>query len=151
MLLSIGLLGTNFNEILIKIQIFTFTKMHLKISSAKCHLFCLSLIELTHWGQVTHICISKLTIISSDNGLSPGRRQAIIWTNVGILLIGPLRTNFSEIFIKIHTFSFKNMHLKISSAKWRPFCLSLNKLTDSHMVEVTSVNKAEVTTFYYKL
>ena len=43
---------------------------------------------LSHWGRVTHICVSKLTIIGSDNGLSPGRRQAIIWTNVGILLIG---------------------------------------------------------------
>ena len=52
---------------------------------------------LTHWGRVTHICVVKLTIIGSDNGLSPGRRQAIIWTNAGILLIGPLGTNFSEI------------------------------------------------------
>ena len=34
--------------------------------------------KLTHWGQVTHICIRKLTIIGSDNGLSPSRRQAII-------------------------------------------------------------------------
>ena len=38
---------------------------------------------LTHWGRVAHICVSKLTIIGSDNGLSPGRRQAIIWTNAG--------------------------------------------------------------------
>ena len=57
--------------------------------------------ELTHWGRVTHICISNLTIIGSDNGLSPDRRQAIIWTNAGILLIGPLGTNFSEILIEI--------------------------------------------------
>ena len=49
-----------------------------------------------------HISISKLTIIGSDNGLAPGRHQAIIWTNAGILLIGPLRTNFSEILIKIY-------------------------------------------------
>ena len=46
------------------------------------------------------------TITGSDNGLSPGGRQAIIWTNAGILLIGPLATNFSEIVIEIHTFSF---------------------------------------------
>ena len=58
-------------------------------------------IQLTHWGWVTHICVNKLTIIGSDNGLSPGRRQAIIWTNAGILLIGPLGTNFSEILIEI--------------------------------------------------
>ena len=71
----------------------------------------------THWGRATHLCVSKLTIIGSDNGLSPGRRQAIIWTNDGILLIGPLRTNFSEILSKIQTFSFKKMHLKTSSAQ----------------------------------
>ena len=82
----------------------------------------------THWGRVTHICVSKLTIIGSDNGMSPGRRQAIIWTNAGILLIGPPGTNFSEILIEIHTFSFKKMHLKMSSGKWRPFCLGLNVL-----------------------
>ena len=76
---------------------------------------------LTHWGRVTHICVGNLTIIGSYNGLSPERRQAIIWTNAGILLIGPLGTNFSEFFIAIHTFSFNKTHLKMSSAKWRPF------------------------------
>ena len=86
------------------------------------------IILLTHWGRVTHICVSNLTIIVLDNGLSPGRRQAIIWTNAEILLIGPLGTNFSEIWIVIHTFSFKKMHLKMSSAKWRPFRLGLNVL-----------------------
>ena len=86
-------------------------------------------IELTHWGRATHICLGKLTIIGSDNGLSPGRRQAIIWTIAGILLIGPLGTNFSEILIGIQTCSFKKMHLKMSSAKRRPFCLGLNVLS----------------------
>ena len=42
--------------------------------------------HLTHWGRVTHICIGKLISIGSDNGLLPGRRQAIIWTNVGIFV-----------------------------------------------------------------
>ena len=83
---------------------------------------------LTHWGRVTHICVSKLIIIGSDNGLSPGRRQAIIWTNAGILLIGRLGTNFSEILIEIYTFSFKKMHMNMSSGKWRPFCLGLHVL-----------------------
>ena len=84
---------------------------------------------LTHWGRVTHICVGKLTIIVSDNGLSPGRRQVIIWTNAGILLIEPLGTNFSEISIGIQIFSFTKMPLKMPSAKWRPFCLGLNVLT----------------------
>ena len=82
----------------------------------------------THWGRVTHICVGNLTIIGSDNGLSPGRRQTITWTNAGILLIGPLGTNFGEMLIEIHTFSFKKIHLEMSSRKWRPFCLGLNVL-----------------------
>ena len=77
----------------------------------------------------SHICVGKLAIIGSGNGLSPGRRQAIIWINAGILLIGPLGTNISEISIEILTFSFKKMRLKVSSAKRRPFCLGLNVLT----------------------
>ena len=84
---------------------------------------------LTHWSPVMHICVSKLTIIGSDNGAAPGRRQAIIWTNAGILLIGPLGTNFSEIFIEIYIFSFKKMHLKMSSRNCWPCCLGLNVLT----------------------
>ena len=80
---------------------------------------------LTHWGRVTHICVGNLTNIGSDNGLSPSRRQAIIWNNDGILFIGPLGTNFSEILFAIYKFSFKKMR---SSGKWRPFCLGLNVL-----------------------
>ena len=85
--------------------------------------------SLTHWGRVTHICVGTLTIIGSDNGLSPSRRQTIIWTNDGLLLIGTLGTNVNEILIEIHTFLFKNIYLKMSSGKWRPFCLGLNVLT----------------------
>ena len=77
---------------------------------------------------MTHICASELTIIGSDNGLSPARRQAIIWNNAGLLLIEPLGTKLSEFSIGIQTFSFKKMHLNMSSAKWRPFCLGLNVL-----------------------
>ena len=83
---------------------------------------------LTHWGRVIHICVGNLVIIGSDNGLSPRRRQAIIWTNVGILLIRPLGTNFSEILIRNQTFSFKKIHLKMLFAKWHPSCLGLNVL-----------------------
>ena len=71
---------------------------------------------LTHWGRVTHICVGNLTIIGSENGLSPGRRQAIIWTN------------FREILTEIITFSFKKMYLKMSSANCHPFRLGLNVL-----------------------
>ena len=47
-----------------------------------------------------YVRASKLPITASDNGLSFGRRQAIIWTNAATLLIRTLGTNFSE----IHTF-----------------------------------------------
>ena len=85
--------------------------------------------HLTHWDRVTHICVNKLAIIGSDNGLSPGRRQAILWTNAGILLIASLGTNFfSEILIEIHIFSLKKIRLNITYGKWRPFCLGFNVL-----------------------
>ena len=77
---------------------------------------------------MTHICVSKLTNIGSNNGLSPGQRQAIIWTNAGILLIVSFRTHFREILINIYIFSFKKMHLKMSSGKWQPFCVGLDVL-----------------------
>ena len=71
------------------------------------------------------VCASKITTIGWDTGLSPGQRQAIAWTNAGILLIGLLGINFNKILIEIHTFSFKKILFKMSSRKWRPFCLGL--------------------------
>ena len=69
------------------------------IPTRDCHwrFACILLSPITHWGRVMHICHSKLIIIGSDNVLSPGRCQAIIWTNAGILLIRALGTNVSEI------------------------------------------------------
>ena len=81
-----------------------------------------------------HICLSKLTIIGSDNSLLPGQRQAIICTNAGILLTGPLGTNVSETLVEIYKFSFKKMQLKMLSGKWWPFCLNLYALTDWGLV-----------------
>ena len=89
-------------------------------------------IKLTHWGRVAHMCVSNPIIIGSDNGLSPSRRQAIIETNAGILIIRPLGTNFREILIEVHIFSFKKMHFKWSSGKWRPFCPGLKVLRLPH-------------------
>ena len=70
-----------------------------------------------------HIWVSKLTTIGSDNGLSPGRRQAIIWTNAGRWSIRNLRAHFSDILSKIHTFSFLKTHLP------RPQCFNLRETT----------------------
>ena len=97
-------------------------------------------VNLTRWGRVTHICVSKLTI-GSHNGLSPARRQAIIWTSAGILLIWPLGRNTSE---------FKKMNLKMSSVKWQLFCLGLNVLNPHTCLQITQsiVLWTELPTFY---
>ena len=105
---------------------------------------------LTHWCRVTHICISKIITVGSDNGLSPGRCQAIIWTNAGILSIGPLGTNFGEIVIDVQSFSSKKMHLIMSSAKWRQFCPGLNVLNHiSVYILRTSLLLSQLYTCYF--
>ena len=94
--------------------------------------------QLTHWGRMTHIWVSKITIIGSDNGLSPCQHQAIIWTNAGILLIGSLRTIFSEnfnrnsnIFIKEN--AFENVIWKMATV------LSRLSVLISHAIKGTLV------------
>ena len=72
------------------------------------------------------------TVIGLDNGMSPTGRQAIIWSNGDILLI---ETHVNEILFEIQKFSFKKMHLKISSAKWRPFVsVSMCQLTNVSVI-----------------
>ena len=71
----------------------------------------------TEWNRVTRIYVTKLTIIGTDNGLSPEWCQAIILTSACTLIIGPLGTNVSEILIGIQMFSFKEVDLKVLSAK----------------------------------
>ena len=56
------------------------------------------------WCRVAHKCVSKLTIIDLDNGLAPGRRQAIIWTNIGILSMGLLGPNLRQIVFEFQLF-----------------------------------------------
>ena len=70
--------------------------------------------DRTHWGRVTHICVSGLTIIVPDNGLSPDQRHAITWTNAWILFIRTLGTNFREILSEIYAFSIEKMYLTMA-------------------------------------
>ena len=116
------ILASNFNCEWISKFMLHFTGMWLHIHD-----------RITLWGRVTHICVSKLTTLGSDNGLSPGRRQAIIWTSAVLLLIGHLGTNLREIFIEIHTFLFKKIHFQILSGKWRPICRGPNVLRSIHV------------------
>ena len=75
---------------------------------------------LTHLPLVLHVMYASVKWVSfgSGNGLLPVGHQAITWTNPDLLSIGPLGTNFSEIWIEILTFPFKKMCLKMTSAKW---------------------------------
>ena len=83
------------------------------------------------------LCVYKLTIIDSDKGLSLRRHQAIIWTNAGLLLIGPLGTNFSEILIEIF------LHFNSIKCIWKcrlenggPSCFCLNVLSHRYVLTV---------------
>ena len=121
-ILSIESFGTKLVKFRSLYNIFSSKIMYLKLT-AKCSHFFSGPSVLTHWGLVTHVCVSKLASIGSDNGLLPGRRQATIRTNAG-----SLGTSFDELLIEIQTFSLTKMHLKMLSGKWWPFCLSPNVL-----------------------
>ena len=95
-----------------------------------------SMLQIEFISTTCELALKWLTLrphwlwgIVSGNGLSPVGRQAVTLTNAGLLSIGPLGTNFSEIWIKMQNFSFMKMHSKMSFAKWRPFCLGLNVLS----------------------
>ena len=84
-------------------------------------------------GRVTHICVSRLTITGADNGLSPGHRQAIFWTNAEILLTGPLRTNL----IEIPTFSFRKIDVvwKMAAFLSRHQCVKMSFIWIFYMLQ----------------
>ena len=77
---------------------------------------------------MTHICVSKIIIIGSDNGLSPvawlvpshclNQCCIVNWT-----LGNKLQLNLNR------NLAFKKMYSKMSSGKRRPFCLGLNVLS----------------------
>ena len=95
---------------------------------------------LTHWGRVMHICVSKLTIIGSDNGLSPGQRQAIIWTNAGLLLTRPL-AELPRCLSNFRVFEqLQNSKLLAASFwetwQWDLLSLCEQRPTDMHFYEV---------------
>ena len=84
----------------------------------------LTIKTLNHWGWVMHICVSKLTIIGSDSGVSPGHYLKQCWNVANWTLRNKLQSSLvpnSYIFIQ------ENTHDK-SSGKWRKFCFSLNML-----------------------
>ena len=102
-------LGTNFSEIFIKIQNFSFAKMHLKISSAKQLPFCPGGEELMA-GNV--YASENWVIIGIANDLMPIWHQAIVGSNAD-LSIGSLGSNFSEFWIKIEKLLQENVYVDV--------------------------------------
>ena len=99
----------------------------------------LTLIYITRLSPYCRIYASvNLVSIGSDNGLSPIRRKAIIYTSSELLSIGPFGINLSEILIKIQNFTFTEMHMKISFPKWRPFCAVGDGLAGANIVSAGS-------------
>ena len=84
---------------------------------------------LTHWGRLTHISVGNLTIICSDNGLSPGRCQAIIWIAAGLLSIGPCEHISMKFETKYNNFfdknAFENAVWKMAAILSWPQCVKL--------------------------
>ena len=90
------------------------------------HTLSSTLQPLTHWGRVAHICVGNLAIIGSDNDWAwwaPSRYM----NEFRDIVNRTIRINFDGILIGIHTFSFKKIYLKISSAKSWSFCLGFSQ------------------------
>ena len=70
--------------------------------------------NLNRKDRVPHICMyaGNYAIIGSDDALVPNREQAIISTDAGSLLLRPMSTNFTEIWIQIEQFWYKKIQLK---------------------------------------
>ena len=101
------------------------SKTRLKITFLESHSDLPGANELTHWGLVMHNCywigsslVQILACHDYDDLLSTGRPG----------------TNFSEIWVKTHQFSFKKMHLKMMTPKCQPFCLGVNVFTTGYLI-----------------
>ena len=72
---------------------------------------------------MTHICVSDLTTIGSDNGLSPGLNQC--WNMINWNLRNNCQGNFnrnSYIFIQVNT--FENVVWKMAAILSQPQCFN---------------------------
>ena len=82
---------------------------------------------LTHWGWVMHICISKLTILDLDNGLSPGRCQASHYLNQGWNIVNWILRNKPQwnlnrnSYISIQENVFENIVWKVAAILWHQY------------------------------
>ena len=90
-------------------------------------------VSVTEWEYIyAYTCLKSSPLVPhiSVSEFGSALVQIMAWRRIGagLLPIGPLGTNFHGIWIKMQNFSFKQMHLKTSSAKWRPFCPGVDEL-----------------------
>ena len=90
---------------------------------------------------MTHICISKLTTINSDNGLSPGRHQVIIWANARWNIVNSNFRNKLQWNLKRNSYIFTKKYIEKNTLKWRPLCLGLNVLTLDPWIKLIRFDK----------
>ena len=77
------------------------------------------------WLKYPLICLSRLDCCNRRNSVEA--KWILSMTELNSWSQDPLSLyRIKFVLINIHTFSFKRMHLKMSSAKWRPFCLGPN-------------------------
>ena len=115
-ILLFGPLGTNFCEIFIETNIFiqenAFENVGCEMATILSRPQCVKSLR-SRYAFMPHQTSPPLVQKMSWRLIG---FQAIIWTNDGLLL-----TKSSEILIETYNISFKKMHLKMSSAKQRPF------------------------------
>ena len=95
-------------------------RAHYDVIVINCRQRCPGVHELTHWGRLTRQSLVIQWLVAYT---APSHYQN------HILSIWILGTNL-KFKSKPKNFLFKKMRLKMSSAKWRPFCLGLRVLTD---------------------
>ena len=83
---------------------------------------------LIHWGQVMHICVSKLRHHWLRQWLLACLAPNHYFDQCWLVVISPSRTYLNEILLDIQSFIFKKMHLKMLCAKWQPSCPGLKML-----------------------
>ena len=89
-----------------------------------------------------HLCVRTSNINSSrprDAYMLPWNKQYLVQisrTTASLLLIEHLGINFNEVLIKHLTFQMEEIHWKMSSRNWWPFCLGFNVLNATSLCYV---------------
>ena len=97
--------------------------------------------SLTHWGRVTHICVSKLTTIGSDNNLNQ------YWNIVNSNLRNKLQFNFKGcLYIFIQENAFENVVWKMLTILSRPQCVKSwmlwKSIYQAGLVDITGADRS---------